>query len=128
MLHGEGSLRPISDRILIAPRVTFRSDESFTRVLLHEMAHSTGHPSALDRPSNTDFGSPEYAKEELVAELGSLFASADLGIQSADMEGEFYENHVPTSSRGFTPLRTTRTTSSSGGTGRQGQRLSRGAL
>ena len=91
---GKAAYAPISDRILIAPRVTFRSDESFTRVLLHEMAHSTGHPSALDRPSNTDFGSPEYAKEELVAELGSLFASADLGIQSADMEGEFYENHV----------------------------------
>lgn len=85
---------PLSDRILIAPRDTFRSDESFTRTLLHEMTHSTGHPSALDRGCNTDFGSPEYAKEELVAELGSLFMSADLGIQSADMEGEFYENHV----------------------------------
>lgn len=85
---------PLLDRILIAPRETFRSDESFTRTLLHEMTHSTGHPSALNRGCNTDFGSPEYAKEELVAELGSLFLSADLGIQSADMEGEFYESHV----------------------------------
>ena len=58
------------------------------------MTHSTGNPSALGRPCNTDFGSPEYAKEELVAELGSLFMSADLGIQSADMEGAFYDNHV----------------------------------
>ena len=85
---------PLSDRILIAPRDTFRSDESFTRTLLHEMTHSTGHPTALNRSCNTVFGSPEYAKEELVAELGSLFMSADLGIQSADMEGEFYESHV----------------------------------
>lgn len=85
---------PATDRILIAPRDTFRSDESFTRTLLHEMTHSTGHPSALNRTSDTHFGSPEYAKEELVAELGSLFMSADLGIQSADMEGEFYERHV----------------------------------
>ena len=38
--------------------------------------------------------SPSYAEEELVAELGSLFLSADLGIQSTDLEGEFYENHV----------------------------------
>lgn len=90
----EAAYAPMSDRILIAPRETFRSDESFTRTLLHEMTHSTSHPSALDRPCNTDFGSPEYAKEELVAELGSLFASADLGIQSADMEGAFYDNHV----------------------------------
>lgn len=86
--------RPLRDAILIAPRETFRSDESFTRTLLHEMTHSTGHPLALGRTMNTQFGSPEYAKEELVAELGSLFMSADLGIQSADMEGEFYDNHV----------------------------------
>ena len=63
-------------------------------VLLHEMTHSTGHPSALNRGCNTDFGSPEYAQEELVAELGSLFLSADLGIQNTDYEGEHYENHV----------------------------------
>ena len=43
---------------------------------------------------DTRFGSPSYAEEELVAELGSLFLSADLGIQSTDLEGEFYENHV----------------------------------
>lgn len=91
---GKAAYAPMLDRIMIAPRETFISDESFTRVLLHEMTHSTGHPSALGRTMNTQFGSPEYAKEELVAELGSLFLSADLGIQSADMEGEFYENHV----------------------------------
>ena len=91
---GKAAYAPLADRILIAPRDTFRSDESFTRTLLHEMTHSTGHPSALARSCNTNFGSPEYAKEELIAELGSLFMSADLGIQSADMEGEFYENHV----------------------------------
>ena len=82
------------DLILIAPRETFLSDETFTRVLLHEMTHSTVHPSALNRGCNTDFGSPEYAQEELVAELGSLFLSADLGIQNTDYEGEHYENHV----------------------------------
>ena len=58
------------------------------------MTHSTGHPSALNRGCNTNFGSPEYAQEELVAELGSLFLSADLGIQNIDYEGEHYENHV----------------------------------
>ena len=58
------------------------------------MTHSTGHPSALARELDTRFGSPSYAEEELVAELGSLFLSADLGIQGCDMEGEFYENHV----------------------------------
>ena len=93
--NGEDALySPATDRILIAPRETFRSDEAFTRVLLHEMTHSTGHPSVLARELDTRFGSPSYAEEELVAELGSLFLSADLGIQSTDLEGEFYENHV----------------------------------
>ena len=91
---GSAAYSPTTDRILIAPRETFRSDEAFTRVLLHEMTHSTGHPSALARDLDTRFGSPSYAEEELVAELGSLFLSADLGIQSTDLEGEFYENHV----------------------------------
>lgn len=91
---GSAAYSPATDRILIAPRETFRSDEAFTRVLLHEMTHSTGHPSALARDLDTRFGSPSYAEEELVAELGSLFLSADLGIQSTDLEGEFYENHV----------------------------------
>lgn len=92
--RGMAAYAPGSDRILIAPRATFRSDESFTRTLLHEMTHSTGHPDALGRECSTKFGSPEYAEEELVAELGSLFLSADLGIQSRDYEGAFYENHV----------------------------------
>lgn len=92
--QGSAGYAPASDRILIAPRETFLSDETFTRVLLHEMTHSTGHPSALNRGCNTNFGSPEYAQEELVAELGSLFLSADLGIQNTDYEGEPYENHV----------------------------------
>lgn len=91
---GHAAYAPLSDRICIAPRTTFRSDESFTRTLLHEMTHSTGHPDALDRQLVTSFGSEDYAKEELVAELGSLFMSADLGVQTADMEGAFYENHV----------------------------------
>lgn len=91
---GLAAYAPGNDRILIAPRDTFRSDESFTRVLLHEMTHSTGHPSALDRSMAGRFGSPEYAKEELVAELGSLFTSSDLGIQDAELSGEFYDNHV----------------------------------
>lgn len=85
---------PLQDEIKISPRACFRSDESFTRVLLHEMTHSTGHASALGRTCSVDFQSPEYAIEELVAELGSLFTSVDLGIQSPELEGAFYDRHV----------------------------------
>lgn len=85
---------PALDQIVIADRKSFTSDESFTRVLLHEMVHSTGHSSALNRESNGSYDSPEYAQEELVAELGSLFAAADLGIQKMELDDEFYQNHV----------------------------------
>ena len=44
------------------------------------MAHSTGHPSRLDRLKPTAFGSQEYAKEELVAELTSAMAGNTLGF------------------------------------------------
>ena len=87
---------PTQDRINITGRENFKSDESFTRTLLHEMMHSTGHPKALNRPivSKINRTKKEYAIEELVAELGALFACQELGIQSARMEGDFYENHV----------------------------------
>ena len=76
------------------PEDTYRGGMEFYSTMLHEMTHSTGHPSALARELDTRFGSPSYAEEELVAELGSLFLSADLGIQNTELEGEFYENHV----------------------------------
>lgn len=44
------------------------------------MAHSTGHPSRLDRLKPAAFGSPEYAKEELVAELTSAMVGNTLGF------------------------------------------------
>ncbi len=94
MYLGQAAYYPTLDSIHIAPRSTFRSDESFTRVLLHEMTHSTGHPDALARDLGGSFGTASYAQEELVAELGALFCSADLGIQGAEMDGTFYDNHV----------------------------------
>ena len=80
---GSAAYSPATDRILIAPRETFRSDEAFTRVLLHEMTHSTGHPSALARELDTRFGSPSYAEEELVAELGK-----NIEIDAPELEEE----------------------------------------
>ena len=50
---------------------------------LHELAHWTGHPSRLDRPTLNEsytFGDPTYAQEELRAELASVFLAAERGI------------------------------------------------
>lgn len=82
--------KPMRDRIEIYPREAARSVNGWTRVLLHEMTHATGHSSRLDRDIVNRFGSPDYAREELVAELGAAFLSAEVGLpaQSATEFGE----------------------------------------
>ncbi|MDE2907503.1 MAG: zincin-like metallopeptidase domain-containing protein, partial [Acidobacteriota bacterium] len=73
---------PGPDRIQMPPFETFTSAQAFWSTLAHEHVHSSGHRSRLAR----DFGppgTPAYAREELVAELGSAFLCADLGIASS---------------------------------------------
>ena len=81
---------PSEDKIYLPPRGYFKDEESFAKTLLHEMGHSTGHPTRLNRAFNGGFGSRAYAKEELYAELGALFTGVDLGIP---FTGEHYQDH-----------------------------------
>lgn len=71
---------PSLDKICLPPRDAFRDPISFTKTVLHEMGHSTGHSSRLNRNLSGLFGSPEYSKEELRAELSSLFIGSDFRI------------------------------------------------
>ncbi|MCQ0990342.1 ArdC family protein [Jiella marina] len=59
---------------------TMSAGESFYAVLCHELVHWSGAKSRLDRNLAPRFGSEAYAMEELVAELGSAFLCAELGI------------------------------------------------
>lgn len=72
---------PIRDYIGIPDKERFDSKEGYYSTLLHEMAHWTGHKSRLDRPMITCFGSDEYAKEELRAEIASLMIGGDYGVR-----------------------------------------------
>ncbi|MDU1912596.1 zincin-like metallopeptidase domain-containing protein [Fusobacterium sp.] len=81
---------PSKDEIVLPLRESFKDSESFLSTALHEMIHSTGHESRLNRDKGHMFGSPEYAKEELIAELGSVFLQGDLGIK---LEGEHFQDH-----------------------------------
>lgn len=86
--------KPLADIIEMPAQPTFVSDESYLRTLLHEMAHSTGHHSALDRDMHGSFGSESYAFEELIAELGSIFTATQLGFPCANIDERHYQNHV----------------------------------
>jgi antirestriction protein ArdC len=72
--------RPATDRIHLPPRGQFDTADKYLATALHELAHSTGHPSRLDRDLAHPFGSVGYAKEELRAEIASLMIGDRLGI------------------------------------------------
>jgi antirestriction protein ArdC len=71
---------PILDKIHMPDRDRFPRPESFYAVALHELTHWTGHTSRLARDFSGRFGSESYAFEELVAEIGSAFLGAEIGI------------------------------------------------
>ena len=78
---------PSGDFVGMPSADQFRSGEDFYSVLFHELTHSTGHESRLNRKgiSGSDgewsaFGSTPYAKEELVAEMGAAFLCGQAGI------------------------------------------------
>ena len=79
--HQDSAYYSITKNEIIVPeKEQFKSGESFYGTLFHEMTHSTGAESVLDRFKPTSFGSPEYAREELVAELGSALVAQRYGM------------------------------------------------
>jgi antirestriction protein ArdC len=69
------------DYVQMPPFETFRDAESHAATLAHELTHWTKHDKRLARDmGRVKWGDPGYAREELVAELGSAFLCADLGI------------------------------------------------
>jgi antirestriction protein ArdC len=80
---------PAKDAITLPPKENFHSIPEFYSTLFHELTHSTGHISRLDREgivSPTYFGSYDYSKEELVAEMGSSFLSTLVGIDNNTLD------------------------------------------
>ena len=75
--------RPGTDSIHLPPRNAFKDAPGYYGTALHELAHWTGHQSRLNRSTLTDsyrFGDVNYAREELRAELASVFLAAERGI------------------------------------------------
>jgi len=84
--HDSASYSRTFDRIKLPNPSDFVSKEAFFAVFAHELVHSTGHNSRLARTFGSAFGDADYAKEELVAELGAAMLCAKYGVDS-NIEG-----------------------------------------
>lgn len=82
MTHGgnRAFYAPARDLIQLPPRESFRDAESYVATRAHETVHWTSAPSRLARELGKRFGDQAYAAEELIAEMGSAFLCADLGL------------------------------------------------
>lgn len=77
---GDPAYLPKPDSIRLPPPERYPDQASYFKTLFHELAHWTAHPSRLNRPLAARRASPDYAREELRAELASAFMGAALGI------------------------------------------------
>lgn len=78
--------RPADDLVQVPPISAFRNADAYYSTLFHEMAHATGHEKRLGRPGVTgqiQFGSRDYSREELVAELTAAFCCAKIGLDDS---------------------------------------------
>lgn len=76
--------RPVVDQIVMPTSGQFFTEADYWSTLLHELVHASGHQKRLNREGITSstrkFGDPVYAFEELIAEMGSAFLCAELGV------------------------------------------------
>lgn len=80
---------PIEDLIKMPDRSAFVNQQGYFNTLFHEAIHSTGAPSRLNRETLSKpaaFGSKDYAREELIAEMGAAYLCGISGIAHAIIE------------------------------------------
>jgi antirestriction protein ArdC len=75
---------PATDHIQMPPRSAFATAEGFCGTMIHEAGHWTGAKSRLNRDLRNSFGSHDYAREELRAEIGQMMVCAELEIADCD--------------------------------------------
>lgn len=72
-----------ADVVVLPPAATFYAPAEYYATLFHELGHATNHPRRLNRPLPGSFGTPTYAKEELIAELCAAMLCGHTGIAPA---------------------------------------------
>jgi len=92
---GQPSYAPLTDTVRMPLPERFNSTEQYSATFLHELGHSSGHKSRLNRLNlYARFGSEEYSREELRAELASAFLGAQLGLPIASTMIESHASYV----------------------------------
>lgn len=87
----KASYSPVFDIISMPEYSDFVSAEAYYSTLAHELVHWTGHRTRLARPMTGREQLTEYAKEELIAELGAVLISAHLGLAMDEFRNDHYE-------------------------------------
>lgn len=85
LASNEAFYSPSSDRVVVPMKEQYKYINEYYSTTFHELTHSTGHKSRLDRlhsGADAAFGSETYSKEELVAEIGSASLMNLLGIET----------------------------------------------
>jgi len=81
---------PDRDFVNMPKQENFVENTGYYSTLFHELSHSTGHKSRLDRHNqdkvNHMFGSKDYSKEELTAEMGAAFLCGHTGIENKTID------------------------------------------
>jgi len=91
ILHG-GNIAcysPSTDQIRMPEKGTFNIEHEYYCTIFHELCHATGHETRLNRKSIVDikpFGTEDYSKEELIAEMGASFLCGLTGIENRTIE------------------------------------------
>lgn len=83
---------PGPDFIQLPKAPDFRSVADYYATALHELTHWTGHKSRCNRDFSGRFGNEQYAREELVAEMGAAFLCANVGIAGKLQHAEYIAN------------------------------------
>ena len=89
--HGQAKAyySPTLDYVNIPKQELFECSEKYYSVLFHELSHATGHASRVGRKGVTEstyFGSHDYSKEELIAEMSAAFLCGEIGITPATLD------------------------------------------
>ena len=88
----ENFYSPARDELHLTPKESYPDINDYYRTVLHELSHWTGHASRLNRKINNQFGTKDYAREELRAETASAFLCCDFNIPLSPNHGAYLKN------------------------------------